>query len=232
MLCFNLLANLDFHGGRDYLSDPASRLPLIFTLILVEAGRKTENILAIHPGVAFLEASALPPPPATAKEDEEDENFMFWLYSSTNNFYNIATKLEGSVIRGKNAGGTILEGSLTEIGIFLHERRLVAPTRSLPPALPRRLPPQRIKLTVDRGVVAGFRGGFYSARNPQLLPATALKLLRYWKFVNTVRGSEFLEISLDDLAIELFSQRDEDPGSSNLKRSRSARRIDQNWSLG
>nr|GLL34886.1 uncharacterized protein LOC109192575 isoform X1 [Ipomoea trifida] len=44
------------------------------------------------------------------------------------------------------------------------------------------------------------------------------------KFVNTVRGSEFPEISLDDLAIELFSQRDEDPGSSDHDRSRSARR--------
>nr|GMD35293.1 ATP-dependent RNA helicase [Ipomoea batatas] len=41
------------------------------------------------------------------------------------------------------------------------------------------------------------------------------------KFVNTVRGSEFPEISLDDLAIELFSQRDEDPGSSDHDRSRS-----------
>ncbi|XP_019198816.1 PREDICTED: uncharacterized protein LOC109192575 isoform X2 [Ipomoea nil] len=44
------------------------------------------------------------------------------------------------------------------------------------------------------------------------------------KFVNTVRGSEFPEISLDDLAIELFSQRDEDRGSSDHDRSRSARR--------
>ncbi|XP_031092813.1 uncharacterized protein LOC115997405 isoform X2 [Ipomoea triloba] len=44
------------------------------------------------------------------------------------------------------------------------------------------------------------------------------------KFVNTVRGSEFPEISLDDLAIELFSQRDEDPGSSDHDRNRSSAR--------
>lgn len=42
--------------------------------------------------------------------------------------------------------------------------------------------------------------------------------------MNTVRGSEFPEISLDDLAIELFSQRDEERGSSDHDRSRSARR--------
>lgn len=55
--------------------------------------------------------------------------------------------------------------------------------------------------------------------------------LRRGKFVNTVRGSGFPEISLDDLAIEFFSSKDnsggsnaEERGSSERSRSRLTRR--------